>query len=161
MAFFEQMSQKLSQTGRDAVRKTKDMTELMKLNNAIPEEQRKIEANYREIGKIYYENFADNPDLVFQNYIEKIRQSEAAILEMKSVIQQLKGTVSCPACGSEQPSGSAFCNNCGAKMPKPEIQMEHSLTEDGIACKACGAVMREGMAFCTNCGAKLEAECDT
>ena len=45
MAFFEQMSRKLSQTGRDAVRKTKDMTELMKLNNANPEEQRKIEAN--------------------------------------------------------------------------------------------------------------------
>ena len=153
MAFFDQMSQKLSQTGRDAVQKTKYMAEVVRLNNTVSEEQRKIEVNYRDIGKIYYEKYSDNPDPALQNYVELIRQSEASIHGMKTMIQQLKGSVTCPVCGSELPSGSIFCNNCGNRISESAVQTE---PEGGIICKACGAVMQEGMSFCTNCGAKLE-----
>ena len=156
MAFFDQMGQKLSQTGRDAVKKTKDMAEVVKLNNAIAEEQRKIEGNYLQIGKDYYENYADKGDPIFQDCVDGIRRSEAAILEMKSAIQQLKGLLTCPSCGSELPVGTAFCNVCGAKLPEAQMNVEPAPPAGGIVCKVCGTVMQEGMSFCTNCGAKLE-----
>ena len=58
MAFFDQLGQKLTQTSQDAVKKTKDMAEAVRLNSAVADEGKKIEAAYREIGRLYYERFA-------------------------------------------------------------------------------------------------------
>ena len=172
MAFFDQMGQKLSQTGRDAVKKTKDMAERTALIDFLKKNDilavfhyvplhsapagRKIEGKYRQIGKDYYENYADKGDPIFQDCVDGIRRSEAAILEMKSAIQQLKGLLTCPSCGSELPVGTAFCNVCGAKLPEAQMNVEPAPPAGGIVCKVCGTVMQEGMSFCTNCGAKLE-----
>lgn len=157
MSFFEQMGQKLTQTSQDAVKKTKDMAEVVRLNNAVSEEQKKIENIYREIGKLYYEHFADKEEEIFREGIAEIRRSEASIQDMKVTIRQLKGLQACPVCGNELPFGQAFCNACGAKMPELAAEPAQPEIVDGVRCPSCGTVMEKGMAFCTNCGTKLEA----
>lgn len=148
MAFFDQLSQKLTQTSQDAVKKTKDMAEVVRLNSAITEETKKIEAGYREIGKLYYEQCADRDDPIFQAHVAEIKQSETLIREMKETISQLKGIRTCPSCGCDLPAGALFCNACGAKMPEPPRAA-------GPVCPTCGAPVTPGTVFCTNCGAKM------
>ena len=41
MAFFDQLGQKLTQTSQDAVKKTKDMAEAVRLNSAVADEGKK------------------------------------------------------------------------------------------------------------------------
>lgn len=119
MAFFDQLGQKLTQTSQDAVKKTKDMAEVVRLNGVINEEMKKIEAGYRELGKLYYEQYAGKEDPLFQPYVAEIRRVEASIQEMKETVRQLKGVQACPSCGSELQAGAAFCTVCGARMPEP------------------------------------------
>lgn len=158
MAFFDQVGQKLTRTSQEAVKKTKDMAEVVRLNNAIAEEQRKIENNYLEVGRLYYQHFADRDEEIFKPLLEQIKSCQTAVLEMRTAVRQLKGLQACPSCGNEQPIGQAFCNACGAKMPQLSEGSLHSQNEDGIRCRVCGAVMQDGMAFCMNCGTKLESE---
>lgn len=184
MAFFDELGQKLTQTSQDAVKKTKDMAEAVRLNGVINDETKKIEAGYRELGKLYYEKCAGREDPIFQPYVAEIQRVEASIREMKETIRQLKGVQACPSCGSEVAAGAAFCTVCGAKMPEPpkpdgpvcpkcgapvtadtvfctncgtKIPAPEPPQASGPVCPSCGAPLSEGMAFCTNCGAKIAA----
>lgn len=157
MAFLDQLSSKLSQTSQTAVQKTKDMAEIMRLNSQISEQERKIEQNYREIGKLYYENFADKDVELFRTLVAEIKGAEGDVCEMKANLLRLKGTQPCPVCGANQPAGSVFCNSCGAKMPDAPAAAAKPLDADGIPCRSCGAIMSKDTIFCTNCGSKLEA----
>ena len=155
MAFFDQLSSKLSQTSQSAVQKTKDMAEVVRLNSQISERERRTEQLYREIGKRYYEQCAGRNEELFREQVAELQSIEAEIREMRTAVQRLKGSKPCPACGAEQAAGALFCSVCGAKMPQEEPDSP-TLATGGPTCPACGAVMPEGTAFCTNCGTKLE-----
>ena len=148
MAFFDQLGQKLTQTSQDAVKKTKDMAEVVRLNGVINEETKKIEAGYRELGKLYFERCADQADPVFQPYVAEIQRAQTSIREMKEAICQLKGVRLCPSCGAELSAGALFCTACGAWMPAPPRPA-------GPVCPNCGAPVAPDTVFCTNCGVRM------
>ena len=154
MAFFDQLSSKLSQTSQSAVQKTKDMAEVVRLNGQISERERRMEQIYREMGRRYYEQCAGRNEELFREQVAELQSIEAEIREMRTAVQRLKGSKPCPVCGAEQAAGALFCNACGAKMPQEETGVPAQATV-GLTCAACGAVMPEGTAFCTNCGTKL------
>ncbi len=56
-------------------------------------------------------------------------------------------TVSCPACGKANSSGSKFCADCGGKMEVSQVP-----------CVKCGAKLREGAKFCSECGSTQEKQ---
>jgi hypothetical protein len=73
-------------------------------------------------------------------------------------------TLSCAACGSQEPAGSAFCGNCGSSLatppPQPEPTVETSPATEGpriVTCANCGNEEPDGSEFCGNCGAALSA----
>ncbi len=49
MALFDQLGKKLAQTGQSAVKKTKDMAEVAKINSMISDEEKSINNNYYQI----------------------------------------------------------------------------------------------------------------
>lgn len=155
MAFFDQLGQKLTQTSRGAVKKTRDMAEIVRLNSAISEETKKIEAACREIGRLYYEHCASQNDPVFQPAVAEIQLAETSIREMRDTISRLKGIPTCPRCGAGLSAGSVFCPNCGAKQPEPPAPPVEPVEESAIVCPGCGTEMSMGMSFCTNCGSRL------
>ena len=53
MAFFDDLGKKLSQAGQSAVQKTKEVADIARLNSAIYDEEKRIDSNYLEIGKLY------------------------------------------------------------------------------------------------------------
>ena len=57
MAFFEGLSKIISETGTTAVNKTKEVTEIARLNGAIATEEKAIKEAYAEIGRRYAEKY--------------------------------------------------------------------------------------------------------
>ena len=150
MALFDKKKKKLAQTGQSAVKKTKDMAEVAKINSMISDEEKSINNNYYQIGKLYVSMHGNDCEDDFKGMLESIRQSEKKIVEYKEQVQLIKGVVRCEKCGGEVSINSAFCNSCGAPMPK-RVPVQ-TYDEDTIKCDKCGKYVKKGMRFCTSCG---------
>ena len=117
MAFFDELGKKISQAGQNAVQKGKELADIAKINSAVYDEEKKIDDNYREIGKLYFSLRGKNPDVDFAAMVAAIHESENKIGEYKQQLKDIKGVVCCEKCGAEVSSNAAFCSACGAPMP--------------------------------------------
>ena len=152
MAMFDDVDKKLSGWFNAGAEKAKGMSETLRLSNAIREEETKQAELYRQMGKYFYDYFAVAAEGKMKEWCDGIKASQQQVQVYKEQIQTLKGTVSCPNCGAEVSSGSAFCNVCGTKI-------EHKVPKAsaGRICPVCGASVPESAAFCTSCGTKIPA----
>ena len=147
MAFFDDLGKKISQAGQSAVQKTKEMTEIARINGLISDEEKKMTNNYYQVGKLYVAVHQHDFESDFAGMITAIAESETKIRDYKQQIQDIKGVVRCEKCGAEVAKGIAFCSACGAAMPQIE-----SGAGDYNKCAHCGAAVAKGMRFCTSCG---------
>lgn len=154
MAFFDELGKKISQTGQSAVKKTKDMAEVAKINSMISDEEKSINNNYYQIGKLYTSMHANDCESDFKGMIDSICESEKKIAEYKEQVQLIKGVVKCEKCGGEVSINSAFCNSCGAPMPKRVSVQQQD--ESMVKCSKCGKYVKKGMRFCTSCGNPMQ-----
>lgn len=61
-AFFEGIGRKFSQTGQDAVKKTKDLAEISRINSQMTEEEKKLNKLYMKLGQLYYQMNKETAD---------------------------------------------------------------------------------------------------
>lgn len=128
MAFFDELGKKVSQAGQAAVEKTKEMAAVSKINSSISDEERKINNNYLEIGKLYFATHEANAEPDFAAMVAAIRESNDKIAEYRKQIMEVKGVVICEKCGAEIAGGAAFCASCGAPAPaKAETSAEETV----------------------------------
>lgn len=165
MAFFDDISKKISKATQTVAQKTKDVTGVAKLNISILDEEKKINKAYAEIGKIYVEKFADNADESLVELIASVKAAEAKIAEYKEQIKEIKGVMVCEKCGAEVAANTAFCTACGNAMPVKESQPEAEQNEvqpveaeqpAKKVCAVCGVENEATSNFCIACGAKLD-----
>lgn len=154
MAFFDNIGKKLSQAGQTAVQKTKEMTDIAKINGSISDEEKKISGAYYQIGKLYAEKHSTDCEEDFAAMIAGIAESQNKIAAYRKQIQDIKGVVRCEKCGAEVASGAAFCSACGAPMPAAQTPVDDST----IKCSGCGKMISNTMKFCTSCGKPLVEE---
>lgn len=148
MAFFDEISTRLSQAGQSAVQKTKDMTEIARLNTAITEEEKKLKGNYYQVGKLYFAVHTDDFESGFGEMIAAILNSEEKIRTYRQQIQDIKGVLCCEKCGAEVTAGVAFCSACGT----PVVRNVPTEATNQTVCSGCGAQLEQDMQFCTTCG---------
>ena len=148
MAFFDDLSKKISQAGQTAVQKTKEMTDIARINGMISDEERKVNNNYYQIGKLYVAMHSADYENDFAGMIAAIKESEQSIVEYRQQIQDIKGVVRCEKCGAEVASNVAFCSSCGAPMPAQTQVVDENM----IKCPGCGQLVSKSMRFCTSCG---------
>ncbi|MCD8134174.1 MAG: zinc ribbon domain-containing protein [Clostridiales bacterium] len=185
MAFYDNFGKRIQQTGQGAIEKTKKTAETVKINAAVSEQEKKIQSIYTNIGKAYFEKYADHPeDEDFLPYFQEIEGCTEKIREYQDQLAELKGLTKCKHCGMNISVNAAFCNYCGTRII-PEASAAHSgktcpncgqaVKEDQLfcnmcgqrldiveesprrVCSGCGAELAEGAMFCTNCGRKAEA----
>lgn len=145
----------MSQAGQTAVQKTKEMTDIARLNGAISEQEKKLSDTYLEIGKLYTLKHSEDYDGDFAPLIAAMKESENKIKEYRRQIQDIKGVVRCEKCGAEIGNNVAFCSSCGAKAP-----MTSTVEANGnfVQCLGCGASMNKDAKFCTVCGKVVQSE---
>lgn len=148
MTFWNNISQKASETTAKAVQKAKEMSDIARLNSMISEEETKINNNYYQLGKLYVTMHSNDHEEEFAGMIDSIAEAEEKIKNYRQQIQDIKGVVRCSQCGAEVQSGVAFCSSCGAPIPK----IEKPVPDDSIRCESCGSIIKRGMRFCTTCG---------
>lgn len=152
MAFFDDLTRKLSMVGQEAASQTKMFAEKTKLNSKISDEEKQLNSYFQIIGKNYYEANKDNPNAEYADQILSIKDAYSRIEGLREQLRTVTGVRICPQCGGEVANGSLFCNTCGAKMPEDAVA---PAALDGNPCPQCGNVVPFGAAFCNICGSKM------
>ena len=152
MAFFEEIGKKITQTGQGAVQKTKSMTETIKLNGLISEEEKKISDFILQIGRVYFEKHENDSEPEFFGFISGIQEARAKMKTYSEQIKQIKGIVKCFKCGGDVTYTAPFCPSCGNSMGQTP---QATSFETSVQCSNCGRIILEGKAFCSSCGRKI------
>ena len=150
MAFFDEIGKKISQTGQNAVKKTKDIADVARINSLISDEEKNINNCYFQLGKLYIAVHAQDCESEFKGIVDSILQSENKITDYKEQICLIKGIVKCENCGADVSISAAFCNSCGASMPKRVTVPQEDLNL--VKCSKCGNYVKKGTRFCSSCG---------
>lgn len=149
MAFFDNIGKKASETAAKAVQRAQGLTETARLNGMISDEEKRINAAYSQIGKLYAELHREDAEEAFAGPLGVIEDAEKKICSYRKQIQDMKETQRCEKCGAEVSRDSAFCSSCGAQIIKDKKPA------DTFRCEKCGAAVTGWMRFCTACGSPL------
>lgn len=87
---FEKFGEAVGNKGRALAGKARDMADVMKLKSQISTCEDMIKKNYMEIGKLYYEQYGDNPEALFTNQCMKINNAKASIVCLEEEIKIIK-----------------------------------------------------------------------
>lgn len=139
MAFWDNISQKASETTAKVMQKAKGMSDIAKFNPMLAEEETQINNVQYQIGKLYVTMHAHDHEKEFAGMIASLADAEEKVKRYREQIQDIKGVVRCPQCGAEVQSGSAFCSSCGTPMPKAKPIN----TDDLVRCDSCGAMVKK------------------
>lgn len=150
-SIFDDIGKKITQTGQSAVQKTKDITDIARINSLIYEEEKKVQNLYLQLGKLYATVHANYYESDFTGMMTSLHEAEASIRQYKQQISDIKGLTHCEICGSEVAKSALFCNVCGSQMPKTDAND----FSDTVKCSNCGQTVSKNMRFCTSCGTPI------
>lgn len=91
MDFFNKVEETITTKGQIVVDKAKEMAEIASLKSQIGTCEEVIKKNYAEIGRIYYENFGDNPEELFVKQCRSVKNAQAGIQDLEQKIKEIKG----------------------------------------------------------------------
>lgn len=90
MDFFEKVGETITTAGREAADKAKAVAEIAGLKGQIHTCDEIMQKNYREIGKLYYENFSQNPDKAFERHCKAIGNAVEAKKKLTAKLEEVK-----------------------------------------------------------------------
>lgn len=157
MAFLDGIGKKLSQTGQDVVKKTRNFADSTKYSGMIADEEKAIGELFFQIGQTYYSLHRENPEAALTDLVGQVNGTYDRIEQYQEQINLLNGGRKCPRCGAVVPDNGIFCTACGGRFQE-QLQVNCQPEENPAEhfCPACGVRLGAGMAFCTNCGAAQE-----
>lgn len=91
MDFFAKVEETITTKGQAAVDKAKELAEIASLRGQISTCEDMLKRNYMEIGRIYYENFGDMPEQLFEKQCRNIKNAQRGIEELEKQIREIKG----------------------------------------------------------------------
>ena len=139
MEIFGNISEIISEKGKEAAQVAKKVAEIANLKGKISGLETEIKKNYRKIGEAYFEAYkAAEVTCEFEEYVQAIRDAKATVAELTHKLNELKGDIECKGCGSVMKAGSAFCPTCGTK-----VEVEYFDEEDSDEDLAGDAVFEE------------------
>lgn len=71
--------------------KAKELTSVASLKSQISTCEEVIKKNYAEIGRLYYENFGENPEELFAKQCKAIGNAKQGVKELEQRIRDIKG----------------------------------------------------------------------
>lgn len=141
------LSKRLSDMGKEVVRKTQNMAESANINSQLNGCNDKLNECFRQLGKSFYERNAQNPLPEYRAIFKNIAELNRTVSELKSCIDELNGIHVCSNCGCSVTGDSMFCPKCGYSI---ENSFYTAKTAHKI-CSVCGAVLDADARFCTSC----------
>ena len=169
MAFFKDLSKKITEGVQEATEKASELVEVQKLNAAINKEKNAIDDAKQAIGdKIFamYKSGEPLPDILTAD-LQTITNHLQAITGLEAKIREVKGEPPITAPAPPQSDAPAAPAAPPTEAPNDSIIPDAApAVEDATAeaqpaaavkfCPECGAKLTEGTAFCGECGTKVQ-----
>lgn len=153
MAFLDEIDERLTRFGQDAIQKTKEASDNVKKSNTIRNLENKKKSLLLKLGENFYANYRVMAREEEANIICQIDDINHKIRDSHGILDKnTRGITYCQKCNAEIPVHSRFCNVCGAKI---ESSSNKGNTMNLFACSKCGAPLEKDQVFCTNCGTKV------
>ena len=132
MAFLDNLSEVISEKGKEAADAAKKVAEIANLKGKISAVETEIKKNYCKIGEAYYEAYKSaEVTCEFEEYVQAIRDAKKAV-EVQYKVNELKGEVECKGCGSQIKADNTFCPKCGTKVEVEFFDEEDEEVDDEI-----------------------------
>jgi len=94
---FDVIKEKAADAAQTAVKKTKQLAEMAKVNLSIYGEEDKVKKAYAELGKLYYRDYAvdeEHDEAEYLQWCRRIDEAKQNIADLKEYLDELKyGTV--------------------------------------------------------------------
>lgn len=148
MAFFDEAKKNINQVSQSAMQKTKDLSEIAKLNSSITECENKIRELYSKIGYETYRAYIDAVVPETEPLLMEVSSLYQTIDANRNRINELNAAKLCPNCGAKISKKHLFCGNCGYRFAKPEKKLQR-------ICPNCRSELADDSIFCSNCGTKV------
>jgi len=99
-------------------KRTNELIDVSKLRLNIAEVGKKITAEYTEIGRLFCEGKKQEADVSteMEEHLATVEELNAQMDALNERLLELKKTVKCPNCGTENTKDNLFCPKCGAKL---------------------------------------------
>lgn len=91
MDFLEKIGDSVSEKGREAAIKAKELAQIARLKSQISTCEEVIRKNYMEIGKLYFEQYGDMPEAPFEKQCRAIRNAKRGVEDLQEQIKEVKG----------------------------------------------------------------------
>ncbi|MCH5250888.1 MAG: hypothetical protein J1E98_13185 [Lachnospiraceae bacterium] len=88
-SFVSKVGETVSVKGKEVTDKAKDFAEKANLKSQIKTCEDVIKKNYIEIGKLYYELHASDPEADYEEYFRAIENAKNAINDLEDKISQI------------------------------------------------------------------------
>ncbi len=119
MSFLKNFGKSVDSAVKKTVERSKDLSEIARLNSDIVKLKAKIEMEYSEIGENAYKAYSEGVENVkMSESLEIIKDLFAQIEEKKEEILVVKGITICPQCGAELDMICVYCGTCGTKIDR-------------------------------------------
>lgn len=105
-----------------------------KLRLAIVDLKTELSQKYQILGRITYEETVTGKsyDKSKEELFEKIKELRSQLETMNELLEGVKQSVKCPACGTYNNKGALFCNKCGERLAPQGDPAEHMSPDDVI-----------------------------
>ena len=134
--FLDNLGKVVNETAKKAIKVSGDVVELTKTSLNIKFDEVKRESYFKEIGKIIYGIYKENPDSAsgeILDFCKCIEDIEDSIAEQKTKAAGIKNKKFCVNCGVTLGKTVNYCYSCGEKQPEiPEDE------EEADCCCCCG-----------------------
>lgn len=118
--FFTDFGETISKAAKDLGNRADSFVETQKIRAKILSEQKMIEKDFTDLGKIIYKKYVDGEPLdeTMAEVCEDVTQRKIAIAAYRETIAKMNGETICAACGASVPADAAFCMQCGAPIDR-------------------------------------------
>lgn len=148
MAKFTEAFSKMAQT---AVAKSRELTEITRLNMDTGTCQDKINEAYREIGRYICDSGVLTEDETVAEKVAQIATLKETIISNTKRVEALRMVNICKNCGAEISRESKFCDKCGQAVVREEAEQPKQMV-----CPGCAQPITSETVFCGNCGTKCQ-----
>ena len=126
--FLDNWGKVVNETAKKAIKASGDFVELTKTSLNIKFDEVKRESFFKEIGKIIYGNYKDDPGSAsggILDFCKCIEEIENSITAQKTKAAGIKNKKFCVNCGATLGKSVNYCYSCGEKQPEiPEEDEE-------------------------------------
>ena len=135
MSFVDNVINTTKNVAATAGKKTDEAIRTSKLKVKISQLNSDIKNKYEKLGALVYDmaKTGEKDAEAFDALIAEIDAANAELEDISKQLDELRGKVTCSACGVKTDNDNAFCPKCGAKLPeKPAAEAEEPVIDEEV-----------------------------